>query len=135
MPPTAKAKHSGRSPPDAARTDALRSDSLSDDSLQLQGLAPGRVFSLGPIGVDGGEPAMVLFRVVRDAMPKLPFWLARRANWKVVYELGASAGDYVYAAGAWCVAPVGPRFNRPRGWRGHMILMDLINIIGSDDLS
>jgi hypothetical protein len=46
---------------------ALR-EHLTDDSPLLPGLAERRVVNLGPIGVDGGEPAVALFRAVRDVI-------------------------------------------------------------------
>jgi hypothetical protein len=58
-------------------------------SCRCEERAKRRVFNLGPISVDGGEPASALWRAVREVVTDLPDWLALDGH-SVVYELGAS---------------------------------------------
>jgi hypothetical protein len=69
MPPTPRSKHSSAKPSILAHALAIRADKvpreyLLDDAPVLPGLALRQVTSLGPIGVDGGEPAVALFQCV-----------------------------------------------------------------------
>jgi hypothetical protein len=103
MSPKPKSKHSETRPSQKAKVTERRADKALrehqlDDFPLLQGLGLRRVFRLGPIGVDGGEPAVALWRAVCEVITKQPGWLAFNGH-TVVYEYGASSGDYDYDAG------------------------------------
>jgi hypothetical protein len=74
MAPTSKSKHSEfatstmRQRAEDLRAGKVPREHLHDYAPLMQGLALRRVFSLGPVGADAGEPAVALGRAVRGVI-------------------------------------------------------------------
>ncbi len=102
MPAKPKSQHASLSPSARASAAARRSgrvprEHLPDDSPLLHGLGGRRVMSLGRFVVDGGAPAQALAQAVGDLLDSLPARVLRAigaGDATVLYEHGASAGDY-----------------------------------------
>jgi hypothetical protein len=106
--PTPRSQHIARTPWAKAKAAARRSgrvprEHLPNDSPLLHGLGGRRPFSLGPFVVDGGAPAVALARAagaVLDSLPARVLLAIAHGDATVLYEHGASAGDYDYNAPA-----------------------------------
>jgi hypothetical protein len=73
MGPAPRSRQASARPSFVLRAGARRADKLSRDRLPDDSpLLPGLVFRLGPIGMDGGDPASALARAVGDAEQKSP---------------------------------------------------------------